>query len=243
MQNHLKQFVGLVALLASSSTAMAQESDWNYGATIYLFAPETTVSMGDVEGSLDFSDALENLDMAFMGAFEANNGSWGVLADYMLTDLTFSQSTPGPAFSGLSTSLKTQILNGYVTYRAYQTPTVNFDVAAGFRWFDTKTKMTLSAGTAPGRSTSVNDNWTDPVIGARVNFQMSDKWTGMAFADYGGFSSDSTTWQVLLTADYQFNENWVGRLGYRKISVDHKINGSDFKYEQSGPLLGVTYKF
>ncbi|WP_380058957.1 porin family protein (plasmid) [Falsihalocynthiibacter sp. SS001] len=243
MQKYLKSFVGLVGLMATSSAAMAQASDWQYGATVYLFTPETTVSVGDVEGSLDFSDALKNLDMAFMGAFDAHNGTWGLLADYMLTDLTFEQATPGADYSGLSTSLKTQILNGYLTYRAYEEPTVSIDVAAGFRLFDTRTKLTLSSGTATGGSSSVSDNWADPVIGARANFQMSEKWSGTAFADYGGFSSDSTTWQVLLTLDYQFDENWAGRLGYRKISVDHKINGSDFKYEQSGPLLGVTYKF
>lgn len=69
------------ALSASMATAAsAQQSDWSYEATIYLFMPETETSlgtpMGTLDGTLSFSDALENLDFAFMGAFSATNGRW-----------------------------------------------------------------------------------------------------------------------------------------------------------------------
>jgi hypothetical protein len=38
---------------------------------------------------------------------------------------------------------------------------------------------------------------------------------GRSFFDYGGFSSDSETWQSLITADYTLNDTWILRGGYR----------------------------
>ncbi|NOC45875.1 MULTISPECIES: outer membrane protein [unclassified Ruegeria] len=232
---------------SAATTAAAQQSDWSYEATIYLFMPETETSlstpMGTLDGTLSFSDALENLDFAFMGAFSATDGRWLILADYNYTDLSFSNSTPGPASSGLETSFTTQYLSGYVGYRVYEAPTISVDVAGGFRWFSTDTEFTLLPGAAPGRTTTADDSWTDPVIAARARVRFSDKWSGTGFVDYGGFRSGSETWQVLLTAEYAINNRWLIRGGYRYISFDHEIDGSDFTFDQSGPVLGATYRF
>jgi opacity protein-like surface antigen len=72
---------------------------------------------------------------------------------------------------------------------------------------------------------------------------MTEKLSGTVFADYGGFRSGSESWQTLLTLDYNINENWVARAGYRYISIDHTLNGKDFSFSQSGPILGATYRF
>lgn len=235
-----------IALLAAS-VGHAQTSDWEYEASIYLFMPETVTSITtptfSAEGTLSFSDALSNLDMAFMGSFGASNGRWGVLGDFMYTDISFGNPTPGGLTTDLNTALTTQIFNGYLTYRAYEAPTVQLDVAGGFRWFSTKTALTLTPGLLPGSSATVEESWVDPVIGARVRFDIADNWSGTAFFDYGGFSSDSETWQTLLTIDYALNDRWLLRGGYRYISVDHDINGTDFKFSQSGPIFGATYRF
>lgn len=238
--------LGAAGILASAP-AWAQGSDWGYEATIYLFAPETktaiTTPAGRVEGTLSFSDALDNLDFAFMGAFAASNGQWSFMIDYLYNDLSFGNDTPGPAHSGLNTSMTTKILNGYVAYRVYDEETAQIDLAAGFRWFDTATTMTLLPGAMPQRTATADANWVDPVIGARAQVAFSDRWTGTAFADYGGFSSGNETWQVLLTADYALNDNWLLRGGYRYISVENIVNGNPFEFSQSGPIFGATYRF
>ncbi len=230
-----------------AAPALAQQNDWRYDATLYLFMPETEISVArpraTLDGTLSFSDALSNLDFAFMAAFAASNGRWSLLADYNYTDLSFSNDTPGPASSSLDTSTETQFLSGYVGYRIYEDPSVKVDLAGGFRWFSTKTEFTLNPGNRPGRTTSVDSDWTDAVLGARVRFDISDRWTGTGFFDYGGFTSDSEIWQVLVTADYAINDRWLIRGGYRYISFDHEINGNDFKFSQSGPLIGATYRF
>lgn len=206
---------------------------------------DTTVTTPDrtLEGTLSFGDALSNLDFAFMGAFSASNGRWSFLLDFLYNDLSFGNATPGPEFSGLDSSVKTQILNGYVAYRVHETSQVAVDVAGGLRWFDTQTALTLRPGTSPGQSSSVNSNWTDPVLGVRGRFRLSDTLTGTVFADYGGFRSDSETWQALVTVDYALNDRWLLRAGYRYISVDHTDNGTRFEFSQSGPVIGAAYRF
>ncbi len=243
MKKILSHVMSLAVLAVSASPALAQESDWDFGATIYSFISETEVGIGDVEGTLSFSDALDNLDVAFTGAFEASNGDWSFLLDYMLSDLSFVNNQAGPVVTDVNTSSKTQILSGYAAYRIYDTPDTLVDIAAGFRWFDTSSKISLLDVSTVVGSASSSDNWVDPVIGIRAQYAFSDKWSGTVFADYGGFRSDSETWQVLLTANYAFNDRWVGRFGYRQLSVDHDIDGNSFSYDQSGPILGVTFKF
>lgn len=233
--------------LTCAGPLVAQSTDWAYAASVYLFAPETEVGagtpFGDVEGTLSFSDALDNLDFAFMGAFEASNGQLSFGLDYMLNDLSFENSTQGPAFSGLDTDFKTRILTAYAAYRVYDTQVSQVDLAAGFRWFDAESTFTLSPGNQPGGSSKIEDDWIDPIIGARARFQVSDRWAATIFGDYGGFSSDSETWQVLLTADYTLNDKWDLRFGYRYLSVEHDIDGNDFSFDQSGPIFGATYRF
>lgn len=233
-------------MLMSVGVASAQERPWRYTASLYAFMPQTEASIesatGPVEATLSFREALENLDLAFMGALEASNGQWTVMGDYLYFDLTFRNSTPGPLFSGLETSQKIGIFSGYVGYRIYDAPEVQADLVGGFRWFDAETEFRLRPGVVGGRTIQANDEWLDPIVGARARFRISDRWSGTAFADYGGLDGDET-WQILLTADYSINENWMIRGGYRHISLDHEIDGRDFSFDQFGPLLGITYRF
>jgi len=229
-------------LAALSLAAPAQAQDWDFSASLYLYMAETETNIGNQSSTLSFSDALDNLDGSFMGLIEGNNGQWGFILDYMMTDISFDNSTPGPVFGGTETSVKTSIFSGFVTYRLYSTSVVQTDLLGGFRWYDTKTRIKLLPGTSPGQSRSRSDDWTDPIIGVRSRFAIGGKWSGTALADIGGWS-DRSTWQIAVTADYSFNDNWVGSIGYRIIDVTNDEGPLDYGFRQSGPLLGLTYRF
>ena len=235
-------FTPMVVATAFLAAASAKAQDWNYSASLYLYAAETETSIGDRSATLSFSDALENLDSTFMGTFSAENGQWGVALDYMMTDIGFNTATPGPLYSGLNTSIKTRILTGYLSYRLSENDRSSTDLLAGARWYDTDTTMTLQAGTLPTNSRTTADDWTDPVIGLRHRFSLNDKWSGTVVADVGGWE-DRETWQVLLTADYAFSDKWVGRFGFRHISVSNDGGTNSYSFKQSGPIAGMTYRF
>lgn len=237
--------VGLMAMTAAAP-ATAQDS-WRFSGSLYAFMPETTSSVetrfGTAEGTLSFRDALENLDVAFMGAFEAGYGKWSFIADYLLFDLSFENGASNPFFSGVDTDLRAQVFSGYAAYRVHETPTLSIDLGGGFRWFSVDSDVTLRGGPADGLSTGVSNDWIDPLIMARARAQFSERWFGTAAVDYGGFQDDNETWQILLTAGYAINDNWSVRGGYRHLDVSREIDGKDFSFDQSGPILGFTYTF
>jgi hypothetical protein len=93
----LKLFAArLTALLAAP--AMAQDSGWSFALSPYLWAPGIKASVGTAWGSVEVdkstSDVLSSLDLAFMAAFEARKGRWGLIADIFYADLSGSRATP-----------------------------------------------------------------------------------------------------------------------------------------------------
>lgn len=239
--HHLKTstLAGILALAAG--TATAQGNVWSYEGSLYLFASETTINAGGVEGELSFSQALENLDLAGMGAFSASNGQWTFIADLMYFDLGFENDTPGDAFSRVDTSSKTTVFSAVALYKVREASTYSLHLGGGFRYFNTDTTLRLQPGTEPGTTVGDDNSWTDPVIAALGRFELSDKWSTTVSADYGSFIDDRETYQFTLTFNYELTENWTARAGYRYLNVDN--DDDDYRLQQSGPLLGVSYRF
>ena len=235
------------AILALASPVTAQESAWSYSGTLYLWAAETKTSIdtpiGTIESTLSFGDALENLDFAFMGTLQAQKGPWSIIGDFVGTNLSFSQPTPGGRFAGLDASVKTQVFNAYALREVRSAENWALDAGAGVRWFNAESTLTLRPASNQGGSASIDDSWFDPVLAARLRYVISDQWTGTAFIDYGGFRSDSQSFQAILAATYAINDNWSFVGGYRYLGLRHGPDNDEFKFSQSGPVVGIGYKF
>ena len=83
-------FVFPISGIAMEQTA--SDGEWRYKASLYLWGAGiggTSSSGGDVDVS--FSDIIDNLDMAAMGAIEARKGKVSILADVIYLDLSASQ--------------------------------------------------------------------------------------------------------------------------------------------------------
>lgn len=159
----------------------------------------------------------------------------------MYLDLTFDNPTPGNLLSGLETNASMTVFTGVALYEVVETPTSSISLGGGFRYFDTDTTLTLRPGTQPQRQVNRNGSWTDPIIAAFGQFQLSDKWRATVAADYGGFGNNRETYQITATFDYTFADNWSARFGYRHLKVDNRSD--DFRAELSGPVIGVSYRF
>ena len=235
------------ALLSVAGQASAQDAAWNYSGTFYLWGAETQTSIntpnGTIDAKLSFSDALENLDFAFMGAVAAQKGPWSIIGDFVQTNLSFSTPAPNGQPASVEASVKTQVLNAYALREVRTGGNWSFDAGAGVRWFNTDTTLAVQGGPNNGLSARSNDNWFDPVIAARLRFDMSDRWSGAAFVDYGGFRSGSESFQILLSATYAINDSWSVVGGYRYLDITHGASNDEFKFSQSGPLIGVGYEF
>jgi len=239
----------LVSALALVAGPVAAQDGWSFAFTPYAWLPALSTSVATDEGTVDIdtsgSDVLSNLDFAFMGAFEARKGRWGMIADLLYSDLSESKDTPlGVLFSRARVETKVGALSGYAAYRVFEDEKAFVDVMGGFRYFDTRVDLTLSPGQLPGAESDLKESWVDPIIGARARYDFSDHWFGTALIDYGGFDgSNDTTWQALGTVGYQFNDRWSVQGGYRYMDIEKEMAGADVKIGLSGPIIGFTVRF
>ena len=238
--------IGVITALAANSAA-AQDSAWDYNATLYGWLPGMTTSVetafGTLERETSGSDALSNLDMVFMGTFGAQRDRWGFVGDLLYIDLSSDQDTPFALFGDASVGVTATALSGYALYRVTTDPAVVFDIGAGFRAVDLEVDLALSTGILPGVSQSIGDSWVDPLIAARVAVPINENWALTGFADWGGTGGGDQTWQVFGSVKYAFDESWSTQLGYRYMDITKKVDDRDVSVDLSGPVLAVSFSF
>jgi hypothetical protein len=235
--------------LMLAGPAAAQTSGWTFAVSPYAWVPGITAAVdtawGTVEIDKSSSDVLSKLDIAFMGAFEARNGRWGLIADLFYADLSQSQATPfGLLFSQARIETEAKALSAYAAYRIHEDNRTSIDLMAGLRIQSLDIDLSLSPGLLPDQSFGISETWVDPLIGGRVRFAITDHWFATAFADVGGLDVGSDlTWQVFASLGYQFSERWSVQGGWRHVAIAKEIGGRDVDTDFSGPLLGFTVRF
>jgi opacity protein-like surface antigen len=115
-----------------------------------------------------------------------------------------------------------------------------FDIGAGFRTFDMNVDVDLTAGKNPATTQSLSENWTDPLIAARVYVPISEEWFLDGFADCGGSGSGNDTWQVYGGVGYAFNEKWSTQLGYRVMNTSKEVDNREVSLDLSEALFAFT---
>jgi len=243
--------ISALALSTVSGTAFA-EDDWQFRATAYGWLTGLTGTVdtpqGELEAEVGFDEILEDLEIAFFGAIEARKGRWAVVGDVFYSDVTSETPTPfGNLYSRGEIGAETTLLSGYVTYSIVDNAETRFEIGGGVRHnnIDIDTLLVGQNGT-PDAVFGRSDDWADLLVAARVTQRLSERWTGTAFADIGGFGIDGSsdlTWQVFGGANYSFNEKWSGLVGYRYQSIERELQNTDITVELYGPVIGVQYTF
>lgn len=235
--------------VALATPALAQDSGWSFEISPYAWTLGLTSSVetpwGTVEVDKSIGDVLSNLDLAFMGAFEARNGPWSLIADLFYADLSVSRATPlGLLFSRARIETETRALSGYAAYRVHENDRLALDAMVGLRINSVDLNVSLSPGLLQGQRFGASETWVDPLIGGRVRFTITDRWFATALVDVGGFRAGSDlTWLAFASLGYQIDERWSIRGGWRHVSIDKSIDGRDVDLDLSGPLLGFTVRF
>jgi len=245
----------LLSLL--SSPADAQGSDgrsWTYAVKPYLLASSIngSASMGRVSGiavDVSFSDILDNLQMAGMLNFEAQNqNGWGVILDYGFMDLGADTSI---GFGGvIDASVRQGIFEALAT-RHLGADSGNLEVLFGIRWWDNKVRASFDPIIWNGSvSASIDEDWVDPIVGLRWTNTISDRWQWQLRGDVGGLGVGSDfSWNASATASYKMNDRFDLEFGYKAIDVDYDNGKADnegfFAYDAMthGPLVGLVIRF
>lgn len=276
--------VTTLCLLSSQAMAQAQvpNDNWNFTVTPYLWLPSVKGDLnygpprsggGSPNVTVDAEKVLDALDFAAMINGSARKGRWVIATDFIYLDMGGNKSgvrsvdlNPGSGPINVSTSsinaganvdLKGKVWSFGGGYAVVQSPKVNIDVLAGFRYLglETTTDWNLSAtvtGSGPGgsaatfaRSGSVSQKesiWT-ALIGSQGRFALGDSaWFANYYVDVGSGSS-TFTWQGAAGLGYAFA--WgdlvldYRYLYYSQDGEDKLIDNLSF----GGVSLGAKFKF
>ena len=218
--------------------------------TIYGWLPSmrSSFSTGQAGGSVTVgsTDLVDALLFAAMGSGEIRYGRFGFVGDLVFSNIASdgTANTRFPASGHLKQ--KMALVTGAATYRAYQSDQFVFDLAAGVRWVAGEGTVTVTGSGPAGvtATTSSSDSWVDPIIGVRIAAPIANGFSAVGFADIGGFGVGSDfSWEVYGGLDYEFSERFVGRLGFRYISIDYSKSGIKYDTELFGPAAGLTIRF
>jgi len=255
---HLLTILGTAALLIGPLQAKAETTasdDWQYGASLYFFAPAvkgSTASGSDID--VGFDTLLDSLNMTFMGAFEARKGKWSALADVLYLNVGANGGATVPLTDPLGQPLGIQAdadlkLRGWVLgvvggYNVYDTSQASVDVIAGLRYLEMKASFGLGLqGQRLGRAIESNASgvvW-DGVVGVKGRANLSGDWFLPFYLDVGTGESD-LTWQALGGVGYRFHWGDVS-LAYRYLKWDLGSSSPIDDISFSGPQLTATFRF
>ena len=228
----------------------ASESGWTVVAAPYLWAAALEGTLGqprlpplDVDAS--FGDIVEHLDMALMGVVEVRKDRLGLFSDVQYVRLSTSAETPaGIAATGTEVTATTATLLAAGTWRALEGSGHSLDLMAGLRGWHTTTEIAFTGGLLNGRSSSQTESWVDPMAGLRGRYDLTGHLFAMGWAMYGGFGlASQSSWDLMAGLGYEIGDRMSLVAGYRSLAVDYSTDGFIYDVVQSGPLLGLSYRF
>ncbi len=233
----------ILTLMSPTAYAQEKESDsWEFSLAPYIWAVgikgDMVIKGAPLEVDVDFDELFDEVDFAMELHFEARKGDWVFIADPTIIRVE-TEAQLGPAT--VDVEMDYDLADFLVGYRLNP----RWELLGGVRYWS------LDVTVDPGPLPDVNEgeSWVDLVVGGRFNWPLSEKWAFISRADIGGFgigSSSDSTWSVsgLFARKYKNTDLLVG---YRHLDVDYEtgsgINRFEFDVEQSGPMVGLNFRW
>ena len=258
--------LALAAGAPAAVQAQAPADETNFRATVYGWFPglsgTTEFPSGAAGPSINVNakDVLESLKMVFMGTFEAQQGRWGGLVDWVYSDLgstkagtrdfvIHGQALAAGVTANLSLDIKTNILTLAGTYSFIDQPSYSTGLVFGARMLDMDQTLDWSfVGPGPaglaltGRSEVSATNW-DAIVGVRgrARFGSDLRWFVPYYADIGTGNSD-LTWQAIIGLGYSFGWGDVVA-AWRYLDYDFESGKLMQSLTFNGVAVGVSFRF
>lgn len=244
------------ALILAPLHARAEEpgvdDGWQFAAGLYLWGASIDgKTQSDIEVGVDFDDVLDNLQMAYMSAFEARKGKWSLLADVIYLNLegeNNSNVTIPPTRIVVSTNadmdLKAWVIQFAGGYNLLTKGGSKLDLVAGARYLDLQMDLALSSQAiqARYRTLSASNNVWDGFVGVKGNIGLSKRWYLPYYLDIGTGESDNT-WQAIGGIGFRAAK-WVDvTLVYRHLAWDFDSDQVIGDLSVSGPIIGAIFRF
>ena len=231
-------FLFLLAVINMQAQEVQNTDDssnrWNFVIEPYIMFPnmDGTTGVGDmlppVDVNANVGDILGNLKFGAMLYAEASNDIWTISSDLIYMKLGEDIDT-GEVITGGDVTMQQFVWEVAGLRRVL--PWLDAGVALRLVSLDMEIDVQSVLGNL---NASTDETWVDPVIVARTQGMINDKWIYKVRGDFGGFGIGSDfTWQLHADFGYRFSKLFYTTLGYRIIGIDYDNgNGSDrFLYD------------
>jgi hypothetical protein len=246
--------LGVAPSLLHAQEPGADDDGWQFAMPVYLWGADIAgTSQPGLSIDAEFGDVLDNLEMGFMGAFEARKGNWSILTGIVYLDISADNpidvSFPANPGSKITTNANLE-LTGWVYnlaggYTLFSRGESKLDLVAGARYLDLDTTLALDLkALGPGKSQTLAESGSfwDAIVGVKGNIAMGKRWYFPYYVDIGTGQSDST-WQAIAGVSFRAAK-WVDiALVYRYLEwqFDSDTLLEDLSF--SGPALGAIFRF
>lgn len=225
------------------------EKPWYLTVAAYgwLAAVNGDTGIGPITVSADTSlnDLIDEFDGSFMTYIEAGCDRWSLGVDVVWGKLKDDASVErGPFFGRVGFEQEQWLITARIQYALVKNDTTRLDIFGGGRWMYLEVDIDVDTNIGPGRHFGIKEDWIDPIVGARVIHDFSDKCFVQVMGDIGGFGAESElTWQALVGLGYRFNPKLSTVLGYRALGVDYDKDNFLLDTISHGPFVGLSYTF
>jgi opacity protein-like surface antigen len=230
------------------TAAGGQTNEWSFDLVPYLWlaSVDSDVSVPNLppltpSGADRFSTSLTG---GAMVAAQLRYRSIGLMGDFAWIQTETEGISPGPAFSEIG--LKSDLIHATaaLTYSLPLHGKFHADVLAGARLWHASEDLEFKAGALPGFNASSDKTWVDPIIGANLSYDLSQRWSLVAKGNVGGFGvSADLAFEAFGGVTYRFTDWCFATMGYRYLHEDYERDQFEFKLDAHGMLLGVGFHF
>jgi hypothetical protein len=193
-------------------------------------------------------DVLSHFRFGLAGTFDIRRERFVAPIDLMWLRLEDDKAIPyPPALSATSVNAKAGVLlfTPKVGVRVIDTKMFKADALAGIRLWHFSEKLEFSPSQL-GLNISPSQNWVDPVVGGRIEANLSPQVTTTIAGDVGGWGTGSQLeYQALGLLGFKIKPTVTLQAGYRYLYVDHVKGGAVGAFQRvalDGAIIGVTFK-
>ena len=239
------------SLFATAGTASANDVDWVVAP--YFWIPNVQVDISNMPpngggSSSDANSILDSLIWGFMVHTEAQGENWGVMNEITYADLSSKKTKTydfGDGSHGYEIDGENQdwLIDLAVVYAPGDTKFVGFEPYAGVRFLNAQFDVEVIPNNINfnSYSVSIDESFTDFLIGAKYTVPVSAKWALNFRGDYS-FGDTDGTWLLAANAIYA-TKSGAWAFGYRYMGVELPAGPATVDLSLYGPQVGYAFKF
>ena len=228
---------------------VVQDTSWHFRVAPYLWAlnMDGSSQIGTQRAHVDqtFGDILSHLSFAGMIWLEADKGDWGVFLNSLYSVL---KDTAHDGSLSLDAKSRYGLFTAGVSYKVYQSNNLGVVPFVGFRYTLNDVELKASNPTSTV-NVSDNENWINPIIGARLIYDFNKIWLLKLEGDIGGTNATSN-YSYSMTGLIGYHpqtmlKNSTVYFGYRLLDQNYQTGSGTSTYiwnmRIAGPMLGIAF--